>query len=532
MPGPPGYCKTEQKEVSVPEGKNPIDETGRISARVQALVQNGERLLAQGNGAGAKESFRQALEIIRSFGEALAGVAAQKKDDGAPEDAEKYHRWAATLLSNNSCAPPPAAPNVEGEGKRGFNDAEAACLQAVRSAPGSPGAWTNLGVLYARMKREEEAERCYRTAIGLNNDFSGAYFNLSYILLRQGRFEEGWRCLEKRKSHGHLDNYFTFPRWRGEPLYGKSLLIGFEGGHGDMIQFCRYASVLKTMGAGRISLVSHPGLKTLFETLPGVGEVLSFPEETPASGWDFWTLPLSLPYHCKTRSDNIPAPVPYLSAEPGRVARWSPLLPPTGLRIGLVWKGNPGFENDEHRSLPSLDVLAPLGAVQGVHFVSLQKGPGEEEAKRPPTGLRLLALGSALRDFADTAAVISRLDLVLSVDTGVAHLAGAMGTPCWVLLPDHLTDWRWMTDRNDSPWYPKSMRLFRQPPGGDWRPVIAEVLRSLVSFKKERGTGRTHFPDLSEFTWFSLSLRRLPAVLRSCWPRPVRQRRRPCLCRG
>ncbi|MDR3566706.1 MAG: tetratricopeptide repeat-containing glycosyltransferase family protein [Syntrophobacteraceae bacterium] len=462
--------------------KNPSDEK-QISARVQALVIEGNRLMEAGNGEGGKECFRKALALIRDFGQVLADRASQRQKDGALEDAQKYSLWAASLLNNNFALP--VAPNPKSEKHWRFTEKEAACLQAVRRAPDSPGAWTNLGVVLARMKREDEAERCYRTAIGLDKDHSGAYFNLSYILLRRGSFEEGWRCLERRKSHGYLDNFFTFPRWNGEPLHGKSLIIGFEGGHGDMIQFCRYASILKTMGAAKISITCHPGLKTLFSTLPGVDEVLSFPEETDASGWDFWTLPLSLPYHCKTRLENIPAPIPYLSADPARVDKWSQLLPLSGIRIGLVWKGNPRFENDLERSLPSLDVLAPLGAVEGARFVSLQKGEGENSARLPPSGFHLVALGESFCDFADTAAVLSCLDLLISVDTGVAHLAGAMGKPCWLLLPDHLCDWRWLSGRTDSPWYPKGMRLFRQPPGGGWSQVIDEVVVSLVRFKKE-----------------------------------------------
>ena len=157
----------------------------------------------------------------------------------------------------------------------------------------------------------------------------------------------------------------------------------------------------------------------------------------PASGWDFWTPPMSLPYYCRTRLDSIPAAIPYLSADPAKLAKWSRLLPASGVCVGLAWKGNPDFENDGDRSLPSLDLLAPLGSVAGVNFVSLQKGAGEDEARRPPAGLSLLALGDALEDFADTAAVIAGLDLVISVDTAVAHLAGALGKPCWVLLPDY-----------------------------------------------------------------------------------------------
>ncbi len=451
--------------------------TTTIHARVQALTLAGNRLLAEGKAERAGECFRKGLGLIRAFSRALLHLAALLKQYGEAEDAQKYATLAASLFHENSAIPvipdpPPEQPLI-------LTEAAADCLAALHHEPGSPVVWTNLGVHQARAKREEEAERCYRTAIELDDDFSNAYFNLSYLLLRRGEFEEGLRCRERRKSHGYLDNFFTFPRWNGEPLQGKSVIIGFEGGHGDMIHFCRYASVLKAMGAARISVACHPGLKTLFETLSGCDEALLFPEEVAADGWDFWTLAMSLPYLCKTRLHNIPAPIPYLKADPARITRWAPRLPQSGFKIGLVWKGNPKFENDANRSLPSLDVLAPLGPLPGVHFVSLQKGRGEEEAKRPPAGLRLLALGSDLHDFADTAALIASLDLVISVDTAAAHLAGAMGKPCWVLLPDHLPDWRWLTGCTDSPWYPKGMRLFRQPSDGSWVEVVASVRKAL-----------------------------------------------------
>jgi hypothetical protein len=336
------------------------------------------------------------------------------------------------------------------------------------------------------MKRESEAEQCYRTAMQLDGSYSKARFNLSYVLLRQGRLEEGWRCLEAREWYDALARHFTCPRWRGEALTGKSVLIGIEAGHGDMIQFCRYAVVLKAMGAIRIAVVCHPGLKQLFGTLSGVDEVFAFEEDALSSGWDFWTPPLSLPHYCHTRMNNIPAPIPYLAADPARVKMWAPSLPASGVRVGLVWKGSPRFENDADRSLSSLDMLAPLGAVAGTQFVSLQKGPGEEEARHPPDGLSLLALGSRLENFADTAAVVANLDLVIGVDTAVVHLAGAMGKPCWVMLPDYRTDWRWLVDRSDSPWYPH-MRLFRQPTEGGWPPVIAAVVDALNARVKERG---------------------------------------------
>jgi hypothetical protein len=267
-------------------------------------------------------------------------------------------------------------------------------------------------------------------------------------------------------------------------------VIGFEAGHGDMIQFCRYAAVLKGMGAAWVTVVCHPALEALFATLTGVDEVLSFKDPVPSSDWDFWTPPLSLPHYCRTRLDTVPAPIPYLSADPSKVKKWSRRLPAPGPRVALAWKGNPRFENDGDRSLSSLEILSPLGSVSGVRFVSLQKGPGEEEALSPPTGLTLSALGGDLTDFADTAAVIHCMDLVISVDTAVAHLAGAMGKPCWVLLPDYRPDWRWLADRTDSPWYPQGMRLFRQPPGGGWPPVIAAVTEALRDWVAE-GVGKS-----------------------------------------
>ncbi len=223
--------------------------------------------------------------------------------------------------------------------------------------------------------------------MSLDDSYKTARFNLSYLLLRQGRFEEGWFCLEYRDWRSGLANHLQCPLWQGEPLAGKSILIGYEAGHGDMIQFCRYAAVLKAQGAASVTLVCHPALKVLFTSAAGVDDVIALDEPIPASGWDYWTPLLSIPHHCKTRLDSIPANIPYLHAPAELIEKWAALLPQAGLRVGLVWKGNPLFENDADRSLPSLDVLAPLGAVANVNFVSLQKGAGEEEALHPPARL-------------------------------------------------------------------------------------------------------------------------------------------------
>lgn len=250
-----------------------------------------------------------------------------------------------------------------------------------------------------------------------------------------------------------------------------------------MIQYCRYAAVLKAQGAASITLICHPGLKSLFAAVDGVDNIISLNEQMPTSGWDCWTPLLSIPYYCKTRIDSIPAKIPYLHAPPDLIDKWAELLPKDGLRVGLVWKGNPKFENDADRSIPSLEMLAPLGGVANVSFISLQKGAGEDEVMQSPRGLNLTHIGSQLNDFADTAAVVTNLDLVICVDTAVAHLAGALGIPCWVLLPDYKPDWRWLKDRSDSPWYPETIRLFRQSVMGDWNSVVIEVVAALEQWK-------------------------------------------------
>jgi len=308
------------------------------------------------------------------------------------------------------------------------------------------------------------------------------------MLLLQGRYDEGWREYEARYSSDlpEPDRFpypdrAPFPPWRGEPLAGKSLLIWPEQGYGDEIQFCRYLPLLKRQGAARITLVCKPPLKALMETVEGADAVLSSDDVAEAvAPHDYWTYPLSIPLHCKTTVETIPARLPYLRAPREHAVRWSSRLPSDGFRVGLVWKGSDIHKSDSYRSLPDLATLAPLWTVPGVRFISLQKGRGEDEALHPPAGQALLHLGAGIADFADTAAIMKQLDLVISIDTAAAHLAGALAKPCWVLLPAYRCDWRWLQAREDSPWYPGVMRLFRQAPGGDWSGVVQEIKRALM----------------------------------------------------
>lgn len=450
----------------------------------EALFFQGTRCMETGDVAGAEVCFRQAVLIAPEFAEAYANLGLLLDKRGDTEGAENCYRCSIGL--NPGYTETYLNLGVLCAAQKRFDEAEAAYRQAIALCPDSHVGWSNLGVLYACMKREIEAEECYRRALSLNDSYRAARFNLSYLLLRQGRFEEGWYCLEARNWYASLTAHLDCARWQGEPVAGKSILICYEAGHGDVIQFCRYAAVLKAQGAASITMICHPPLKALLAELESVNTVIAFDEQIPSSGWDYWTPLLSIPYYCKTRLDNIPAKIPYLQAPKERVARWAAQLPKDGLRVGLVWKGSAQFENDADRSLPSLEILAPLGSVANVSFVSLQKGAGEEQAMNPPRGLRLTHIGSQLTDFADTAAVVANLDLVICVDTAVAHLAGALGKPCWVLLPDYKADWRWMAERTDSPWYPGTMRLFRQPKMGDWNSVVAGVVAELGQWVRNK----------------------------------------------
>ncbi len=441
----------------------------------------GNRLMAGGDDFHAEESFRLAIQTFPEFAEAYANLGLLLQGRGDTRAAEScYHR--SISLNPNYPETHLNLGSLYAHHKQ-FKQAEYAYKRALSISPDSTAAWSNLGALYASMKREVAAEQCHRTAIALDGSYAYAKFNLSYLLLRQGRFEEGWHCLESRNWYAALAAQFECPRWQGESLIGKSILVCLEAGLGDVIQFCRYTAELKARRAAHATLICHPPLKMLLASLLSVDSIISADEVIPKAMWDYWTPLLSIPYHVKTRMESIPANVPYLHVPNDRVERWVTLLPEHKMRVGLVWRGNPLFENDADRSLPSLLTLKKLWSVDEAKFFSLQKGEGEHEAAQPPEGLVLQNIGPLLKDFSDTAAIIMNLDLVISVDTAVAHLAGALGKPCWVLLPDYKTDWRWLKERTDSPWYP-SVKLFRQTTAGDWESVISEVCDSLRVFIK------------------------------------------------
>ncbi len=458
--------------------------TATIPPAAQALFAQGVRHLGAGDAQCAQRSFSQALDIAPGFAEAHANLGWLLHRAGQLEAAEAHLRRAVQLQPHLAQAQLNLGALLAQI--KHLDEAEQAYLAATRARPDDPAAWSNLGALYASTGRDTEAEAALQHALSLSPQHDKAQFNLSYLLLRQGRFEEGWRRFEARDWYAALAQRLPFPRWQGQPLAGTRLLITYEAGHGDMIHFIRYAPLLKAQGAAHLTLLCHPALKRLMALLPALDAVIGFDEALPDARWDCWTPLMSLPFHLGTRlgppSSNLPATLPYLQPSQALRGQWHARLPKDVLRIGLAWKGNPRFENDADRSLPSLDVLAPLAGVPGVCFVSLQKGAGEEEVRCPPAGMRWQALHRPLEDFLDTASLIDCLDLVISVDSAAAHLAGALGKPCWVLLPAYMPDWRWLQGRDDSPWYPGVMRLFRQTSAGHWGPVVQEVARQLTGF--------------------------------------------------
>ena len=324
-----------------------------------------------------------------------------------------------------------------------------------------------------------------------------AHFNLACLLARQGDLGGAWPHWEWRFAPDRGTDRVaaalpvtTAVRWTGGDLQGKRVLIWPEQGFGDMLQFCRFAPLLKARGAAHVTVAAHPALQSLLASAPDIDCVIAPPaakETTPNGEFDVWCWLMSLPLYLQTRTlDDIPARLPYLRAPAMARDRMQNALPARdpahagGLRIGVVWRGNPAHRNDTCRSLPGVDTLASLvhAAPAGSVFVNLQFRDATNRLGTAPLHLPQ----PAVEDFADAAAIIEGLDLVICVDTATAHLAGALGCPTWVLLPANGTDWRWLVDRTDSPWYPQVMRLFRQNRGETWAPVIDRVATALAHF--------------------------------------------------
>jgi hypothetical protein len=361
---------------------------------------------------------------------------------------------------------------------RRFEEAADACRKAIELNPTSPMERYNLGVVYLDQCRIAEAIACLREAVELKPTEPLPHWGLALALLVDGQFAEGWKEYEWRWECTELfpaRPKFSQPTWDGSDLSGKTILLHSEQGFGDAIQFARYATLLARQEA-RVILQCSPMMRRLFATIPGVHAIHCEPEPLPR--FDVHCSLLSLPRTLGTTLETIPAQIPYLSANPDLAAAWKQRLAAIAgkRKVGIAWAGNPDHQRDQDRSC-GLAALAPLASHADVALISLQKGPAASQTAAPPPGMILHDFTPELETFADTAALIANLDLVITVDTSIAHLAGAMGKPVWTLLA-FAPDWRWLLNRTDSPWYP-TMRLFRQPSPGDWGSVVAAVCEQL-----------------------------------------------------
>ncbi len=424
--------------------------------------------------AEASAAARAAIRLKPDYAEAYDNLGSVLFDSERYDEAVNSFRKAielkpASAVSYNNLA---LALGEIGQ----MDEAIRACRTAVRLHGDYAGGWNSLGNLLAQQGEYEEAAAAFGRAIHIRPDYALAHWNLSFIPLLLGDFQTGWTEHEWRKKTNveSRPREFSQPQWDGGELNGRSILIHAEQGFGDTIQFARYMPMVASRG-GSVLLQCPVELASLMRhsleiaQVVGGGDLPSFSCHCPL---------LSLPAVFKTRLDTIPVGMPYLKSPAESTAKWRRLLDPGASRmcVGLVWAGNPRRKLDRQRSV-DLEQLSPLASARGVRFYSLQKGPAAKQAANPPSNMELIDLTAQLNDFAETAGLIENLDLVITVDTAVAHLAGAMGKPVWLLL-SRVPAWRWMLDRSDSPWYP-TMRLFRQPAMGDWNTPIAQAARAL-----------------------------------------------------
>jgi tetratricopeptide (TPR) repeat protein len=487
----------------------------------ELLYNLGIALHADGRPAEAVTPYRKALSLRPDFADALTNLGNALQDLNEFDEAIAVYRRAISQRPTE-----PESHNNLGKALKETGDLPAAIDEyraAISLRPAYADAHTNLANALVEQGRLDDAIASFRRALDCRSDDAvilsklgytlgqqghhdeakaaldkamtvdpasvDAQWNMSLALLLRGDFENGWPLYEARHrtKSMHLDREFLDSFWDGSPLQGRQILLIAEQGLGDSIQFIRYVPMVAERGSGGgVLLLCQPRLRKLFEGQLGIRQVISMGEMLPP--FDVCCPLMSLPHVVHTREETIPHQVPYLRPDPTRVSQWDRILSaePGKPRVGLAWAGNPTYRNDRHRSIPlsAFELLA--GAAPSPLFVSLQKGPAASQDRSAPIPLRDWT--NQLDDLIDTAALIQNLDLVIAVDTAVAHLAGALAKPVWLLIP-FAPDWRWQLDRRDSPWYP-TMRLFRQPARGDWTTPIAEIATELSSFPPPVFRGR------------------------------------------
>jgi tetratricopeptide (TPR) repeat protein len=468
----------------------------------------GRTLHQQGRLKDAVASFQQAVLCRPDFPEAYQALGATFRETVQELPAAVSAPVASPVVPQTSSAapspsisqpPPPSVATEESlaaaeldrqafplfcEGK--LDEALALLNEALRLNPYFAEAHLNLAaVLKAQGKLAESLASCERT-VELDPDFGQAHLVLGQTLLTLGDYERGWKEYEWRwrcPTFGMPLLTFSQPRWDGSPIAGRSIFLRPEQGMGDTIHFVRYAAVLKEQGA-QVIVECQPPLLPILKSCPGIDHLM--PQNRIPPPFDVYALLLSLPAMLGTTLETVPANVPYLFADPELIARWGDELKSIeGFKIGICWQGSTAHLLDRMRSVP-LAEFAPLAKVPGVHFISLQKGEGTEQIVEVAAQFPVIDFGPRLDEeagaFMDTAAVMKNLDLVITVDTALCHLAGALGVPVWLALSFN-PDWRWMQGRDDSPWYP-TMRLFRQSKPGNYSEVFEKMAEKLKTTER------------------------------------------------
>ncbi|MBN1816754.1 MAG: glycosyltransferase family protein [Sedimentisphaerales bacterium] len=435
-----------------------------IDAYHNALVRRPHYPSCWNNLGLAYKGLGQSEEAIRAF---------EKASEMAPDNAEYFNNMGLSL-----------------EAAWRSEEAILAYRRAIERKPDFAEAYRNLGDTLKQIGRCEEAIRCYRKALQIRPEYASTWWNLSMALLLSGRLAEGFTLYHYRR-HPEV-GIFTYPhtlnvpRWDGAKFTGKRLLVYCEQGFGDCIQFLRYLPMVKRRG-GTVILEAPTALARLVRNVSDIDEFLCSSQNPPRTAFDLCVSIMDLPAIFHTSLSTIPDIVPYLRAPTEAIEAWRGRFDKDRYHIGIVWAGNPKHGNDANRSCRA-EWFAPLGRIDGVQLHSLQKGPAAEPILALAQYTSVIDPANHLTDFADTAAVIACLDLVITVDTAVAHLAGAMDKPVWLLLP-FPPDWRWMLDRSDSPWYP-AMRLFRQTKRGDWKEVFTAVELEIRRISQMRTGGK------------------------------------------
>jgi Flp pilus assembly protein TadD len=444
-------------------------------------------LQEKGSADEAITWYQKALKLNPEFADALYNLGSIYHRKGQLDEAARYYEKVLQLNPQLAMAYNNLGSILQQKGR--FDEAIGLYQKALQLTPGLVSVHNNLGLAFQEKGQFEEAMECHRKALSLQPEHPTVHFNIGVLLLMHGDYEKGWQEYEwRRKATDYRGRNFSRPLWDGCDVSGRTILLysekGFEG-FGDTIQFIRYAPLLAERGA-KVVVECQKELTSLIKNVEGVTQVVSYGERIP--GFDLHCPFLSLPAVFKATIGSIPSTTPYITADPGLVQKWRDRIGQdnSGFKIGLVWAGNLAHPRSQYRSC-SLDQFLPLAPFDDITIYSLQKGEAAAMSKNPPAGMKVVDYTEDFNDFSDAAAFMENLDLVISVDTAAAHLAGALGKPVWTLLP-FVPEWRWLLDREDSPWYP-TMRIFRQPSAGDWKSVISRVadeLRIRISGSNEK----------------------------------------------